>query len=883
MRIFLILIILTFITGNTAMEFNNDWKFKKSNLDNWENVTIPHTWNHSDMQNGSDFYSGAGIYEKRFKSNSKWKDKRVFLRFFGVGQTAKVMLNSKSVGIHKGGYSAFTLEITDYLSQEEENVLKVEVNNKNRADVVPINHNLFGVFGGIYRNVEIIVKPKVCITPLDYASSGIYIDQNEVNSNKVIFSLRAKLDNEYINDQIVTLKSELIDADGNIVKSLEEEVTLIARKRSEVSQKFTFENPKLWNGKKDPYRYQVRVSIIKDNIEIDSQSEYVGFRSFSIDPQQGFMLNGQPYRLYGVARHQDKENKGSALKLNDHLNDFSIIDEIGATTVRLAHYQQSREVYNICDSLGLIIWAEIPFVNALSLEESENVRQQLLELIRQNYNHPSICFWGLFNEIPAENYPSYASNLVSELQEIAKSEDPYRLTTSASASGDNKNPVHWKTDLQAFNRYHGWYGGDVSGFSVELDKIHAEMPDKLLGISEYGAGANVSHFSNNNVKPDPIGDFFPENYQAHFHEQHWKQIAERPYLWATYVWNMFDFACPTIDRGNRKGINHKGLVSYDRKIKKDAFYFYKSNWNPEPMIYIADKKHEYIESEKVSLKIYSNLAELQLYQNNKLITQIPEIIAPNTFVWHNLKLEEEQNKFVVKSDTLIDECYKMIKLSTPHLKFTKGNSRIFYDETEFYFDSQNTIYNLDGKDVESSGESITVNKTSTIDYYASKRGRKDSKHQKINFIKATKYDLLDYSKPDPKYPGVQNSISNLMKGSTDFHDPEWIGYEGRSASFLILPEDKVNQIRVGFLVNKDAWIVPPKSITIYGIDKHDNKVEVSKSEDFSWDIRLQEAVLKVDSGFMKYLIEVESFIDLPQWHSGYGYPCWIFLDEIICE
>jgi beta-galactosidase len=602
-------LLLVVVVDLTALsDINNQWIFSKDkSFQSLEYVDIPHTWNNTDMQSGPEFYQGKGYYRKKVDIEADDINKRVFLKFNGVGQHTKLFVNNQKAGSHNGGYSSFTIEVTDYVKQGENNLL-VEVSNTSDKKTIPINHNLFGVFGGIYRDIELIIKPKICISPLDYGSNGIYFSQLEKKGNCYKYQVKTVIDNQYKESRSIELQIDLID-DIGVFSTIRKKANIESGGLTNVLAELEVVDPILWQGKYNPYLYNLRVKLYEDGILIDTVNDKVGIRNFEVSSENGFILNGDKYRLYGVARHQDRENKGSALSYNEHLEDMLLIDEIGATSVRLAHYQQAKDVYSICDSLGLVVWAEIPFVNALSEFETQNAEQQLKELIKQNYNHPSICFWGLFNEIPAEHHISYSQQVVDNLVKICRDLDLNRLTTSASASGDIDNPIHWKTDLQAFNRYHGWYGGDVKGFSEELDRLHKEVPHQAIGISEYGAGANIHHHSLDSNKPDPIGPFFPENYQAYFHEGHWEQIAIRPYLWATYVWNMFDFACPTIDRGSRKGINHKGLVTYDRKIKKDAFYFYKANWSKEAVLHIVDKRFMEVKTNIISQKVYSNIGE----------------------------------------------------------------------------------------------------------------------------------------------------------------------------------------------------------------------------------------------------------------------------------
>jgi beta-galactosidase len=422
-----------------------------------------------------------------------------------------------------------------------------------------------------------------------------------------------------------------------------------------ISSTVEIKNPILWNGRKNPHLYSVEAKLITEN-SMDPVVQNFGIRTYSFDANKGFILNNNPYRLYGVNMHQEWNQLGPALTESQHITDIDLVDEIGATAWRLAHYQHSDMVYELSDKKGILTWAEIPFVHDYSGREGENAKQQLTELILQNYNHPSIFVWGLWNEVRAHNSPEEPCVLLTkELNELAHTLDKTRLTTSASDKGMVSNMGNI-TDLQAWNKYFGWYYGDYKDMGTWLDASHQAYPERPLAISEYGIGGNIYHQDASKLEK-PTGNYFPEMILSNYHELTWKILKDRPYVWGTFIWTMFDFSVAGWNRGGIPSLNHKGLVTFDRAVKKDAFFFYKANWSEEPVLYIAERRHKERPTNLISIKVYTNLDEVILYVNgNKTATE--KLLSDiHVLTFENIKLAEGKNTITVvsKNKKLKDE------------------------------------------------------------------------------------------------------------------------------------------------------------------------------------------------------------------------------------
>lgn len=644
------------VHARQTLSFNEGWEFKKGPFaedvmksssqwnGKWESVTIPHTWNAQDMQTRYDnFYEGAGYYRKHIDCPAEWKDKRVFLRFEGVGACAEVYVNQQLVGTHRGGYSAFIVEIGAALKSGGSNEIIVRADNQARPDVIPVNHVLFGVYGGIYRPVWLIVTEKCGISLTDNASSGVYITQEEVSKRSAQVRVKVKLDNATLQPAPLTLTTSIFTHDGKQVATNRQDIRLTPQGTKAFTADFRINKPHLWQARRDPYLYRVQVQLQQpDGKVLDEVSQPLGLRKFELIAGKGFYLNDEKYPMYGVCRHQDWWGLGSALRNEHHDFDLQQIMELGATTVRFAHYQQSEYLYSRCDSLGLIIWAEIPFVNRVTGQEAENAHQQLRELIRQNFNHPSIYVWGLHNEVYQPH--AYTSQLTASLHDLAKTEDPHRYTVSVNGYGHMEHPVNLNADIQAMNRYYGWYEKKIKDIDAWIEGLEKNYPDQLFMLSEYGADANIQH------QTELLGEslkwweqYYPETFQTKVHEYHWSVIAKHPYILASYLWNSFDFATPMANRGGVPARNMKGLTTFDRKTRKDSFYWYKANWSEEPVVYLTQRRNTDRERKITSVTVYSNVGTPKVTLNGRTLEGIRQGYTAVHYVFDQVELDNGEN------------------------------------------------------------------------------------------------------------------------------------------------------------------------------------------------------------------------------------------------
>lgn len=648
------------------IEINQDWNFRFSHqvrTNDLRRVDLPHTWNAQDALSGQiDYKRGIGNYTKKLFIPSEWNGKRLFLRFEGANCVSNVFVNGKHIGEHRGGYGAFIFELTDKVVYGKENEILVRVNNGEQLDIMPLVGD-FNFYGGIYRPVHLLITNTVCISPLDYASPGVYLIQKHVSEKQADMCARINLSNATEQAQAATVNVAVKDGE-NIVYETKKEVTIRPQTNMQAEElNFTLDNPRLWNGTTDPFMYQAVITLSKDGEQIDSIEQPLGLRYYTTDADKGFILNGKHLPLHGVCRHQERAEIGNALHLMHHEEDTRIMREMGVNAIRLAHYPQSVQMYDLMDKNGIVSWAEIPFVGpggyadkgfVDQLSFRENGKEQLKELIRQHYNHPSICFWGLFNELKenGDNPVEY----IKELNTLAHQEDPTRPTTSAS---NQDGALNFITDHIAWNRYDGWYGATPATLATWLDRTHADHPELKIAISEYGAGASIYHQQDSLRQTDPGSWWHPENWQTEYHIENWKIIKARPYVWGSFVWNMFDFGAAHRTEGDRPGINDKGLVTHDRKVRKDAFYFYKANWNPAPMVYIAGHRNTKRIMPVTEVQVFSNCKEVTLKVNGKVVNKIqPDGVNVATF--KDIQLSKGVNliEAMVKvgKSTLTDSC-----------------------------------------------------------------------------------------------------------------------------------------------------------------------------------------------------------------------------------
>jgi beta-galactosidase len=643
-----------------VMPVTDGWKFVRADVNGaeavafddskWSQVTLPHTWNDKDIIGGGNYYRGPGWYRIKLTIPETAKDKRVFIHFEAASLVADVYFNGVHLGQHRGGFTAFCYELTPYIQRGGPNVLAVRVDNSFFEDVPPLGGD-FNIQGGIYRPVWLIIKNPVCITPLDYASPGIYLKQTKVTKEEAIVDVEAKVSNGLDRPVSAHLLALYGDANGVFSERIRKRVNVVeigAGKTASLNDQIRIANPHLWNGRKDPYLYQVKVILFCDyNVvdEIGGTLGALGLRYYSIDPNKGFFLNGESYPLHGVNRHQDRIGKGWAISYADQDEDANLILEMGANCVRLAHYPHANYFYSLCDKSGLVVWTEIPLVNQVydTPAFAENAKQQLTELIRQKYNHPSIFVWGLYNELGNSGRCDDPRPLLTQLQSLAKQEDPTRLTTAASNDPSSKWPgVRAIADLIAWNTYPGWYRATPPQMAQDIDRYKKDAGDKPLGISEYGAGASIKQHEQNIKKgPTPGGKWHPEEWQAIVHEENYAAIEARPYLWGSFAWVMFDFSASWRTEGDTPGVNDKGLVTADRKTRKDAFYFYKAKWTTEPFVYITSRRHAERTDPNTTVKVYSNCDSVELKINGRTIGSQAEKNC--VFKWFDIRLKPGLN------------------------------------------------------------------------------------------------------------------------------------------------------------------------------------------------------------------------------------------------
>lgn len=632
------------LNSTYTLDFPNGQDLKLGMVDLWENVNLPHTFNKEDMQKDRNFFTGDVVYQKSFTPDARHKDKRIFLRFEGVGSVAKIYINNKYIGEHKGAYSQFAFEITNSLIPDKKNVISVVANNQARKDVIPVNQFLFPIYGGIYRPVSLITTDKTQFTVTDNASPGILISQKNVSAKSADIEIKARLNTTETTIQNAVLETSILDKSGKVVASKKENVKVSPQGTTYIIQNLAIKNPHLWDGIRDPYLYKVVSQLSENGKIIDELQQKLGLRTVEIIPGKGVLLNGKKYPMYGVSRHQDEWGYGSALSYEQHQRDMEMMKEMGVTTLRLAHYQQAPQMYDLADEYGFLVWAEIPFVNAVSYQESENAKQQMVELVKQNYNHPSIFIWGVHNEVYSKTKDEQVPVLSRQLNEIAKTIDPYRFTGAVNGFSNVDRQENLSTDVQGINHYYGWYNGEIKDLEAWAENLEKNFPQYKVFLTEYGADGNMDIGSEKVEKPKNVvsGNWFPENYQTETHIQQWAIIERYPIISASYVWNMFEFAVPMWNRGGVNARNLKGLVSFDRKRKKDSFYWYKANWNPQPMIYLANRRDNIRKNSTAKIQAFSNMKNVKFIINGKEFTP-KQGVNNKHWVLENAPLQKGEN------------------------------------------------------------------------------------------------------------------------------------------------------------------------------------------------------------------------------------------------
>ena len=595
-------------------------------------VALPHTWNNLDGQDGgNDYYRGVGTYEIPLPAPTPGK--RQYIEIRGANHIATVSCNGTELGTHKGGFSTFRFELTEAM-QPQDNMLTVSVTNE-ICDVYPQRAD-FTFFGGLYRDVYFVEVEDAHFDLMKHGTEAVFITAYSGGFTRA--------DLFPVNAEGCQIRLELLDQESSPVF----DTTVDAQPHTHVIT--TLENVHLWQGVADPYCYQARATLLRDGQALDQVCVTYGYRSFRVDAQYGFFLNGKSTPLRGVCRHQDRENMGWAITRKEHEEDIALIKEIGANTIRLAHYQHDQYFYDLCDKEGFAIWAEIPYISMHmpGKDAYDNTMSQMTELIAQCYNHPSILFWGIANEITIYDISEEQYQNLCDLHALAKRLDPHRLTTMAQLSRlpitDQQIQI---TDIQSYNIYHGWYTGTVADNAPWIDKFHATHPDRTLGISEYGAECILSWHS-----PTPINHDYTEEYACLYHHELLKVFETRPWLWGTHVWNMFDFAADLRNEGGVKGRNNKGLITYDRKIKKDPFFIYQAYWSKKPMVHISGRRFAHRAPGERDITVYTNCPQVTLLLNGKEYATMEA--ADHAVVFPEVPLLEGENTLTAVSGDVSD-------------------------------------------------------------------------------------------------------------------------------------------------------------------------------------------------------------------------------------
>ena len=700
--------------------FNTKWGFSKEALEapttmpeRWNWVNIPHTWNNIDGQDGgNDLYRGTAFYAKELEKMDLPKADRYFLEIQGANSSAILYINGKKLANHDGGYSTWRVDITDAL--EDKNLFVFEVDNSQNDRVYPQNAD-FTFYGGIYRDLNIIAVSESHFDLEYYGTPGIKVTPEVVGKDAKV-EVEVFVKNEKETQKLAyTLK----DAEGNVVAEKETPA-------SETVASFEIENVHLWHGKKDPYLYTAEVCLKDEEEVLDNVSARFGCRTFEIHPENGFILNGEEYPLRGVSRHQDRWGIGNALLKEHHDEDMDLICELGATTIRLAHYQHDQYFYDLCDERGMVVWAEIPYISTHMPNGRENTISQMKELVVQNYNHPSIIVWGLSNEITmhGDSDEDLRENHVI-LNDLVHEMDKTRLTTMACVSMCSMDdPYVQIPDTVSYNHYFGWYGGDTSQNGPWFDEFHAKYPNIPIGCSEYGCEALNWHTS------DPQQGDYTEEYQAYYHEELIKQLYTRKYMWATHVWNMFDFGADSRNEGGENGQNHKGLIRFDRKYKKDSFYAYKAWLSDEPFVHICGKRYVDRVEETTKVTVYSNQPEVELFANG---VSLGKQTCPEHFFYFEVPNTGETTLVAVAGDCKDESFIRKVEVFNEEYRLKeKGAILNWFDVT-----APEGYYSLNSKieDIVKSEEGATVFKEVMVSAMGSMMGGNSEKFDMAPMMK----------------------------------------------------------------------------------------------------------------------------------------------------
>jgi len=645
------------ISAREVININRNWQFSyTSDLRYRTTVDIPHTWNYDAISTRLLYTRGLGNYIKDVTIPSDWNNKKIYIRFHGVNSEANLFVNGHYVGEHKGGYTAFTFEITPFLKKGAANNIWVRVSNSPQLDYMPSNSD-FDVYGGIYRDVELIAVDPVHFSLDKSGSNGVYLAQTRITDEEAKIDARIKFNAPKNANYVVSV--EVIDPEKDSVLVSESGKIKADKGTGSGIVSLSIQQPRLWHGVYDPFRYTFKVKLADGTKTVDSLAIPMGIRYFELHPENGFMLNGRVYPLHGVARYEDRSGAGNAYHNRMHEEDLDLIREMGANAVRMTNYPHSPYFYELCDRYGVIVWSEIPFtapefgadngfINKTSFRE--NGKKQLSEMILQRYNNTSVLFWGLFSNLQTRGSDDPVE-YIQELNELAKTLDPNRITT---ASSNQDGPINFVTDAIGWSQYLGWNEGQPADVDVWLAQLNRNWKNLKSAVGEYGAGGSILHQRDTLRRPDPRERIHPERWQTHYHETVYPILQKYPSLWGSFIYSMFDFGEVNYRGGDTQGISNFGLVSYDRKDKKDAFYFYKANWNSfDPFVYITEKRWDERISPVQTVTVYSNRTEVELLVNG--VSQGKKTGTNGIFRWTNIRMQEGSNKLEAFADGLFDE------------------------------------------------------------------------------------------------------------------------------------------------------------------------------------------------------------------------------------
>lgn len=624
----------------TVQDLDAGWRFVRQDVTGadqagfddhgWARLDLPHTWNATDGDDGGTYYRGVGWYRRDLTVISAAPGARRYLEFDGAALAADVWVNGVHVGRHDGGYARFRFDVMPYLKAGR-NVLAVRVDNSKLPDVAPLSGD-FTIFGGIDRDVRLVTTADIHLDMLDYGSSGVRFRQSEVSTQSAHLGWTARVANDKDQPADVTVTVHLSDAAHHEVASVSQTATVAAHAVAPVDLAATLSAPHLWQGTADPYLYTSTIEVRTGKTLRDSQVFQVGLRDIRFDAGKGLILNGKPYGVHGVDVHQVmRPGQGPAVTPAEVDDDFKILQDLGVTGLRFAHYQHSPREYDLADRMGILVWTEVPNVGDLGPSDGFAAIdiQQMRELIHQNENHPSVMVWGIGNELHHAGDAKFS--LLDKVAAVAREEDPSRPTTYANCCGpvDQAQAAH--SDLLGANVYFGWYSGEFADLTPWYQTSVKLAPGKPLAISEYGAGASVLEEEDPPRRPKTTSPWHPEQYQALYHEAAWRQLRDLP-LWGTFVWAGFDFPSDGRNEGDHAGINDKGLVSYDRKVRKDAYFWYQANWAAKPMVYITSRRYAVRSTARADIKIYSNQPSVSLRLNG--VDQGAQAVVDHIATWH---------------------------------------------------------------------------------------------------------------------------------------------------------------------------------------------------------------------------------------------------------